>query len=67
MNRLPMTMPKGARIAEYLRRAACARELVDGNTNAEERRLFVIAAHERIAAARATRITNGIYWERNPS
>lgn len=63
MKALPMTMPQGGRIAEYLRRAATARELVDGNANAEERRLFVIAAHERIAAARATRITNGIYCE----
>lgn len=61
MHILPMEMPKGAKIAEYLRRAAAARELVDLSMSAEERRKFAIAARERIAAARAARITNGLY------
>ena len=47
---------KGAKIAEYLRRASVARELADLCLTAEDRRKFVIAARERIAAARAARL-----------
>jgi len=63
MHILPIEMPKNAKVAVYLSRAANARRGVqDGSyLTAEAARHAKIRARERIAAARAARITNGLY------
>lgn len=63
MHILPIEMPTQAKIATYLGRAANARRSVqDGEwLDSEGERKAKIRARERIAAARAARITNGLY------